>query len=488
MRLPHVSPLLLLVACIGGSGQLSWRTSGALTVLAGCRGNPDSDRVTPPSTDLFDVEGVGHQLGVGSVRGTRLGRVVALAQVSATGFDDAVASMASGGSPRLDDEDSGSIRVIVDPSRAEPMRFDVRSPAPRLFDIGGSFGTLLSAGDLDGDGAADLVAVQAGYRRGVLPFGDSGTVAWTLPGPLDEAVVPHASGVRDVVADSLSIGDVDLDGRDDIVVTYPTLQIRFGADPNGPTDRAAEIMPPADGVESSILSSASAIVAASDGVAGVAVGWRYRTSIEDRHGHHGACLATQVGDGFQYWEAIGGRCWTGPEGGALGIAIAAVGDENGDGIDDFGVGVGAGEATAISDHEVYLLASDAPGDQELASAAFAILRGPDPQAEVGAVLVGGHDIDGDGVPDLVLGPGPHGCDGGVWIVRGPVTGTWDLDDIADRRLVGARDDARHACGFGTAIAVGDVDGDAKADLLIGEPDFDDGRGALWLVLGGDLYP
>ena len=68
---------------------------------------------------------------------------------------------------------------------------------------------------------------------------------------------------------------------------------------------------------------------------------------------------------------------------------------------------------------------------------------------------------------------------------GPVTGTLDLG-VADAKLVG--ETANDFAGFSVSGA-GDVDGDGKADLLVGAYGEDSGgafAGAVYLIFGSDL--
>src|SRR6185436_11204046 len=72
------------------------------------------------------------------------------------------------------------------------------------------------------------------------------------------------------------------------------------------------------------------------------------------------------------------------------------------------------------------------------------------------------DVDGDGHPDVLVsaydarGAGYRGV---AYLVRGPITGTFDLS-LADAKLLGA----------GSSVSgAGDVDADGHDDLLIGAP-------------------
>lgn len=152
----------------------------------------------------------------------------------------------------------------------------------------------------------------------------------------------------------------------------------------------------------------------------------------------------------------------------LGSAVAPAGDVNADGFDDFLVG-------APSDYD------GAEEDEGLVRLFFGGAAGPaaapdwtgqtdEGSAHFGSTLAGGRDVNGDGYTDILAGAPDRSRRGGAWLFEGGAAGpstTADWQAAADANGRTTR--------FGRVLALGDVDADGYAELVVGAW-VEDGRG------------
>ncbi|MCB9779336.1 MAG: VCBS repeat-containing protein [Alphaproteobacteria bacterium] len=142
-----------------------------------------------------------------------------------------------------------------------------------------------------------------------------------------------------------------------------------------------------------------------------------------------------------------------------GAAVRIVPDMDGDGLPD--VMVGAPQALS-STGKAYLVQGPFTGDGTLA-AADAVLSSLE-ATSFGRVGndVDGADLDGDGLPDLVVGA--HNVDDGeLYVVSGPVSGAIAADDVGVVITAGSG-----SVNFGGSFRTGlDLTGDGLTDLIAG---------------------
>ena len=96
--------------------------------------------------------------------------------------------------------------------------------------------------------------------------------------------------------------------------------------------------------------------------------------------------------------------------------------------------------------------------------------GPGPGSQYGNAFAGGADVDGDGVPDYAVGA-PNAA-----TPQFPVAGSVWIHSGADHALIRRVDAPALDLGFGWALGLAELDGDGRADLLVGAPGWPGGGG------------
>lgn len=190
--------------------------------------------------------------------------------------------------------------------------------------------------------------------------------------------------------------------------------------------------------------------------------------------------APSLGDSIDLAQGEAGLTIFGDDpGGNMAFTVAG-GDVNGDGIDDVLVGArfaGPTEETQTGEGEVYVIygRSDLGGAVDIARGDQDVtVAGANRGDFLGIALASG-DVNGDGVFDLILGAsgadGPtddRGNAGGVYVILGST-------DLPSRIELGEEQPHLTIWGAQPAdlmpnyLATGDVDGDGKAELIVGAP-------------------
>ncbi|MEM7274511.1 MAG: putative Ig domain-containing protein [Actinomycetota bacterium] len=176
-----------------------------------------------------------------------------------------------------------------------------------------------------------------------------------------------------------------------------------------------------------------------------------------------------------------------------GQGLASVGDIDGDGVVDLAVGSQSDDDGGSDRGAVYVLLMNADGtvraEQKISDTTGGLGASLDDVETFGRAVAGAGDLDGDGVPDLVVGA-YFDDDGGT--SRGAAYALFMNTDgtvraeqkisAATGGLVGPLDDNDL---FGASVAgLGDLDGDGVPDLAVGAISDDDGgadQGAVYVL-------
>lgn len=399
--------------------------------------------------DLADFSAANGSRFTAGEEGARLGaQVSVIGDINNDGFVDFALSADTADVNGL--SDAGRVYVVFGTGNGFPQDIDLSAlDGTNGFVLNGTVvqgylgSSLSSAGDINGDGIADLLVGEVGGHVGELADAGNAYVIFGRSGSFDATIdLSSLNGSNGFVVNGLaafdrlggavaSLGDINGDGLDDVIVGAAS------ADPG------------------SISQAGSAYV-----IFGSTAGFDASFDLSALNGSNGFVI-----EGYQQTQHAAS-------------ALGSAGDLNGDGFNDIVIGSQHFDHLPAAENgenvgEIYVVYGSSEGFSptlrlnELNGTNGFSMRGFNAGDAIGAEVSSLGDINGDGFDDLAIDARSFG---GIYVLYGAATltdATFDIEQLA-----------RNGNGFvvtnigpndNKIAAVGDVNGDGLADFAVAAP-------------------
>ncbi|MBT2507711.1 FG-GAP repeat protein [Streptomyces sp. ISL-98] len=362
-----------------------------------------------------------------------------------------------------------------------------------------AFGTALQSADVDGDGYADLISpvhyssvgMESGWRMAITWGGPQGLSAE----PERIPYLPPGSWNDVFQFKGATVGDLDGDGHPDLALldvigTGDETERHDVTIMHGPFSRdekPARISTSELGADVAVIGPAAAGDVNGDGVDDLAMG----TQLPGERDPRGVTLLTGGSAGLTERSALKDA-----QGNVIGGEDIEIGDLDKDGYEDIVVGhsIDHYESDAWLPTKGGAVAAVYGGPGGLSTTRKPVwinqaTTGVPGTAERGdgmgsAMSIG--DTNGDGYPDVATGLPGEDLDsvlnaGSVLVLKGGASGlTGSGAKVFSQRTSGVPGTAESQDRFASETALADGDGDKKYGLVVGDPDENAGKGAVWV--------
>ena len=294
------------------------------------------------------------------------------------------------------------------------------------------------------------------------------------------------------IVSSLAVGDLDCDGADDVLVgshnndedgTNAGAVWLFSSDAEGGLANEQGIRLGLGETTGKVGKALAALGDVTDdgcddllvgasGYSNTGSAWLIAGPITDETGETGLTAAQSL-----YIDTYAGF-----GGGELGSALSGGGDYDGDEVADI---VLADVSNGGYGDMVMVVSTASTGQVDLfygglTHAVFQDTSGS--SSNFGSAVLGPEDLDGDGLGELVIGASADSdAAGSVYVVPGGTTG-----EVQAASLEYRVDDDEVGGALGSALALGDLDGDGSADVAAGAPEHAESAGRVMVWSGGGL--